>query len=68
MSVLTPHQTDLTTFCKFKRKHKLRRALHLSLNRQDMRSATAKSLCDDFLNHAAGDIRQPEISARIAIR
>ncbi len=33
MSVLTPHQTDLTTFCKFKREHKLRRALHLSLNR-----------------------------------
>ena len=32
MSVLTPHQTDLTTFCKFKREHKLRRALHLSLN------------------------------------
>ncbi len=33
MSVVTAHQTDLTTFCKFKREHKLRRALHLSLNR-----------------------------------
>ena len=35
MSVVTPHQTDLTTFCKFKREHKLRRALHLLLNRKD---------------------------------
>ncbi len=34
MSVVTPHQTDLTTFCKFKREHKLRRALHLLLNRK----------------------------------
>jgi len=33
MSVVTAHQTDLTTFCKFKREHKLRRALHLLLNR-----------------------------------
>ena len=33
MSLVTPHQTDLTTFCKFKREHKLRRALHLLLNR-----------------------------------
>ncbi len=33
MSVVTAHQTDLTTFCKFKREHMLRRALHLSLNR-----------------------------------
>ena len=32
MSVVTAHQTDLTTFCKFKREHKLRRALHLLLN------------------------------------
>ncbi len=32
MSVVTAHQTDLTTFCKFKREHMLRRALHLSLN------------------------------------
>ena len=32
MSLVTPHQTDLTTFCKFKREQKLRRALHLSLN------------------------------------
>ncbi len=32
MSLVTPHQTDLTTFCKFKREHKLRRALHLLLN------------------------------------
>ena len=34
MSVVTAHQTDLTTFCKFKREHKLRRALHLLLNRE----------------------------------
>ncbi len=34
MSLVTPHQTDLTTFCKFKREHKLRRALHLLLNRE----------------------------------
>jgi hypothetical protein len=32
MSVVTPHQTDLTTSCKFKRDHRLRRALHLLLN------------------------------------
>ena len=32
MSLVTPHQTDLTTFCKFKREHQLRRALHLLLN------------------------------------
>jgi hypothetical protein len=32
MSVVTPHQTDLTIFCKFKRKHKLRRAPNLLLN------------------------------------
>ena len=32
MSLVTPHQTDLTTFCKFKRENKLRRALHLLLN------------------------------------
>jgi hypothetical protein len=33
MSVVTPHQTDLTTSCKFKRDPRLRRALHLLLNR-----------------------------------
>ena len=32
MSVVTPHQTDLTTSCKFKRDPRLRRALHLLLN------------------------------------
>ncbi len=34
MSLVTPHQTDLTTFCKFKREHQLRRALHLLLNQK----------------------------------
>ena len=33
MSVITAHQKDLTTFCKFKRDPSLRRALHLLLNR-----------------------------------
>jgi|GEM_PF-3451189 len=32
MSVVTPHQTDLTTFCKFKRGPRSQRALHLLLN------------------------------------
>ena len=39
MSVVTAHQTDLTTFCKFKREHKLRRALHLLLNQNLCRFA-----------------------------
>jgi hypothetical protein len=34
MSVLTTHQTDLTTFCRFKRVPSLCRALHFLLNRK----------------------------------
>ncbi len=39
MSLVTPHQTDLTTFCKFKREHMLRRALHLLLNQKTLVSS-----------------------------
>ena len=45
MSVVTPHQTDLTTFCKFKREHKLRRALHLLLNPKSIGQPTLAILC-----------------------
>ena len=56
MSVVTAHQTDLTTFCKFKREHKLRRALHLLLNRvSGMVATVAAEQCGERDSKLSGN-------------
>ena len=54
MSVVTAHQTDLTTFCKFKREHKLRRALHLLLNLNSFVVSSGRYVAIGFV----GDIQR----------
>lgn len=44
MSVVTPHQTDLTTSCKFKRNTRLQRALHLLLNPNEYKTEVDRVL------------------------
>ncbi len=62
MSLVTPHQTDLTTFCKFKREHQLRRALHLLLNQKRLRQESLLYVSSvESSGRAAIRVRNPRV-------